>query len=410
MSKLKNLKAKLFKDGKPTKSFWVYLSNILVWSLIGTFLLIGGIRFVDKKSGYKVLNNHVAVVVSDSMSEVHPNNTSYMPEDSQRLKKGDIIKAQEYKTYEDIKLYDIVVYEAGDGNLICHRVVDKYENDEGKWVVTKGDANPTIDTPISSNLVHGKVVKTLKGVGKVTMFMQSPYFLIALFGSGFSILAGFLIVEIFGKKKKEEDSQKPLKSTGNPKKNDEKPVKNETKSPTKKEAKTPAKKDSKGRFVSAKLIIPFAGCLLALGSISTASALFVANANETSFGIGNSSAPVVTYKTVYIETKQFFNSGASNESVQAYCWSDADSSINNGWPGEATEWVTDMADNKKIFSFNVNTTLYDRIIFTKVVSGTAQLKTVDIQMSSFNENNTVYLDAYDWSGLDYGIPVGFYNR
>lgn len=392
MSKFQNLKAKLFRDGKPTKSFWVLLSNILVWSLIGTFLLIGGLRFADKKSGYKVLNNHVAVVVSDSMSKIHPDNTSYMPKEAEQLEKGDIIKAKEYKDYESVELYDVVIYTATDGNLIVHRVIDKYENNDGKWIVTKGDANSAIDTPVSFDIVRGKVIKKMAGAGKVVMFMQSPYFLVALFGSGFSILAGFLLVEIFGKKKKNDGDDNSPKNPGIPEKNAENPV----------------KKDSKGRFVSTKVMVPFIGSILVFGTLGAASGLFVESPDEISFGIG-ASAPVVTYKTVYIETKYFFNSGSSSESVKAYCWSSTESR-DNGWPGEDTTWVTDLSDGKKIFSFDVNTTLYDRILFTKVVGGSAQLKTVDIEMSSFNSNNTVYLNADNWGDANTGIPVGFYTR
>ena len=112
---------------------------------------------------------------------------------------------------------------------------------------------------------------------------------------------------------------------------------------------------------------------------------------------------------IYIETKYFFNSGASNESVNAYCWS---SSVNrnNGWPGLTTTWVEDLADSKKIFYFDVDVSLYDRVLFTKLVNDSFSLKTADIQMSSFESNNTVYLNADSWSDSNTGIPVGFYNR
>lgn len=114
-------------------------------------------------------------------------------------------------------------------------------------------------------------------------------------------------------------------------------------------------------------------------------------------------------KVVYIQTKQFFNSGASNEAVLAYCW-DSQSEGNNTWPGEATTWVEDQENNQKIFSFEVDLEKYDMIMFVKTVDNVETLKTADIEVSAFtSENNCVYLDADNWTGLDVGITVGFFH-
>lgn len=114
-------------------------------------------------------------------------------------------------------------------------------------------------------------------------------------------------------------------------------------------------------------------------------------------------------KVVYVQTKQFFNSGASNENVLAYCWN-SENEENNTWPGEATTWVEDQENNQKIFRFEVDLTKYDMVMFVKTVEGVAALKTADIEVSAFtSENNCVYLNADDWSDPDTGIPVGFFH-
>ena len=64
------------------------------------------------------------------------------------------------KSYEDLQLYDVITYYNGE-TLICHRIVDLYESDNVKYIVTQGDANNTIDTPISFALVKGKVTSIM---------------------------------------------------------------------------------------------------------------------------------------------------------------------------------------------------------------------------------------------------------
>ena len=391
-------KVKPFKNGKEKskRRFWFYFSNALVWSLVAFLAIIGILQFADKKSGYRTLNTHTAVVVSESMSRVHPNNLYYLSPDVDHIQIGDIIKAKGYKSYDQIQLNDVVIYTGEDGTLICHRVVDKYIDPiKGECVVTRGDANAVDDTPIVYDTVRGKVVKVTPKLGKVIMFMQTPYFLVAIFGSGFSILAGMLIAGLWKDKKN---------------KNDDGSSKNEKEEKSAEKSEENAGNSDKTVAIKS-ILIPLLVSTIGLGAVGSygvASSLFTKSYNDVSFKIGTAT-PTPVYKRIYIETKYFFNSGANNESVNAYCWS---SSVdrNNGWPGLATTWVEDLADSKKIFYFDVDTSLYDRVLFTKLVNGSFSLKTVDIQMSSFESNNTVYLNADSWSDPDTGIPVGFYNR
>ena len=73
-------------------------------------------------------------------------------------------------------------------------------------------------------------------------------------------------------------------------------------------------------------------------------------------------------------------------------------------------WLKDLDNGKKIFYIDVDISTYDHILFVKTVDGSAALKTADIDITSdLVDNNTVYLYDGDWSGMETGITVGFYN-
>ncbi len=114
-------------------------------------------------------------------------------------------------------------------------------------------------------------------------------------------------------------------------------------------------------------------------------------------------------KRIYFETKSFFNDGSGNQNVLAYCWN-ASTHGDNVWPGVAMTWLKDLGNGKKIFYIDINLSTYDHILFVKTVDGSPALKTADIDIAtSFVDKNTVYLTVDDWSGMDTGITVDFYN-
>lgn len=120
-----------------------------------------------------------------------------------------------------------------------------------------------------------------------------------------------------------------------------------------------------------------------------------------------------TTKMVYLQTKGFFNNGSSNQDVKVYCWNSENTSINNGWPGQSAQWVEDLHgsdEGKKIFSFEFDLTKYDSLIFVQIVDGNPVFQTVDINIASFGSDDTVYLNADNWTDASTPIPVGFYTR
>ena len=190
------------KDVSKKKKILKYVLNGVVWGLILGFLIYSGLKVLDVKTGYKVLPNHSAVIVSDSMSYVNEANYSYLDKDNTKpIKKNDVIHTSNFKNFDDVKVIeDVAIYLAKDGTLICHRVIDKYEDNGIKYIVTRGDANNATDAPVNFDLVRGRVTSVTGGGGTV-LFFQSPYFVLALCGTGFFILLGYLIFNLKTEKK-----------------------------------------------------------------------------------------------------------------------------------------------------------------------------------------------------------------
>ena len=72
------------------------------------------------------------------------------------FQKNDIIIIKEEKEYN---IGDIVTFIDKEGNLVTHRIIEKYEN----AFYTKGDNNNTKDeSKISYSEISGKVIFTIK--------------------------------------------------------------------------------------------------------------------------------------------------------------------------------------------------------------------------------------------------------
>ena len=104
-------------------------------------------------------------------------------------------------------MYDVLTYTTG-STLICHRVVDLYEANGEQYIVTRGDSNNMDDEPIKYSLVRGKVINVLPAAGRVILFFQSPYFVIAFCSSLFFIFLGTFIYDA---EKSRRERNKPTK-------------------------------------------------------------------------------------------------------------------------------------------------------------------------------------------------------
>ena len=182
------------KEKKKIKPIHIIV-DVIFFGVIGFMVLCFVWNFVDIRSGYQypLFGQRTTVIVSQSMASVNDAN-DYITADMKQIQKFDVITTKQYKSYEDIEIYDIATYYSTSKDLVCHRVVDKYEDNGKQYVVFRGDANNVDDAPVSFELVRGKVTKITPKVGHVVAFMQSPYLFIAIFGTLFFVFLGTFIV------------------------------------------------------------------------------------------------------------------------------------------------------------------------------------------------------------------------
>ena len=121
------------------------------------------------------------VVNSGSMAKKHEKN-KYLTFNNlnDQFDTFDIILTYKAPSQEELKLYDIVVYEA-DGKLIVHRIVGIEEPTETKhpgerWFLCQGDANEVSDRfPVKYEQIKGIYKgERIRFVGSFVLFMQSP--------------------------------------------------------------------------------------------------------------------------------------------------------------------------------------------------------------------------------------------
>ncbi len=73
---------------------------------------------------------------------------------------------------EEIAIGDIVQYRAG-AERIIHRVVDAYLEDGVSYYVTRGDANPAADDPITGKRITGRLILVLPKIGWASIHLKA---------------------------------------------------------------------------------------------------------------------------------------------------------------------------------------------------------------------------------------------
>lgn len=195
------------KKQKKKHTFWRVLGDIIFFSVVGFIAAYFVWNQFDIHTGYQhsFFGTRNSVIVSPSMSTVNESN-DYITEDMKQLQKYDVITTLDYKSFDEIEIYDIATYCSSSNELICHRVVDKYEADGKQYIVFRGDANNINDEPVSYELIRGKVVYVTPKIGHVVAFVQSPYILIAIFGTLFFVFFGAFIITYKKEKKADRES------------------------------------------------------------------------------------------------------------------------------------------------------------------------------------------------------------
>ncbi len=158
------------------RAFSLLLCAFLFVILLGSIILgvLGDNRVVKNIPAAKVVS-------STSMAVKYEKNT-YLEENNlnNQLQLFDVVVLHELPKEEDIKLYDIIVYETLEGFLIIHRVIGIEEPNERhpneRWFQFKGDSNESPDRfPVRYSQMRG-IYKGEKvpQVGSFVFFMQSP--------------------------------------------------------------------------------------------------------------------------------------------------------------------------------------------------------------------------------------------
>jgi len=175
---------------------WFFLAFLLVFILIKT---------IDRFTGYtwSILPVRSCVISSGSMSVVDESNKKRLEGYNDQLQKGDYIYYKPYKSYDEIQENDVVVYYNG-STLITHRVVQKSVQNGVNYIITQGDANNSNDGLIPYSWMRGKVVGKIPYIGYVTLYLISPYGLLAISSVVLIVVIWALVNELLKKKEKEK--------------------------------------------------------------------------------------------------------------------------------------------------------------------------------------------------------------
>lgn len=152
------------------------LSNIIFVVLIILVLLL----FVPNFIGYKSM-----AVISGSME---PN-----------IPVGSIVYVKD-AGFDDFKVGDIMSYQISGSTMVTHRVesIDK----KSRSIVTKGDANDTVDSsPVKESQIVGNVAFSIPVIGFISIYMKTPLGIAIICGIVFILILLNLIPDLLKKEK-----------------------------------------------------------------------------------------------------------------------------------------------------------------------------------------------------------------
>ncbi len=153
-----------------------------------TIVLFGLALTIMIRGSIAIRNNQLLNILGHSYSVVGSN--SMLSEAEDALEKGNIIIIRNVP-FEDIEVGDIVVYFSAMSNIhIVHRVIEIQPDGE---LVTKGDANPSVDPEtVNPDNYRGLVTRTITfmNIGSLALDYRG-----LVFGGIVLILLGVLIYE-----------------------------------------------------------------------------------------------------------------------------------------------------------------------------------------------------------------------
>ena len=166
------------KIDKLSRVLNIGLTLIIVFVLLVAFIMSTYVGCTEKN--YSGNLPVYRVVKTDSMATKHPKNT-YLVDNNldNQFRSMDLIATYKLPAEQDLKLYDIVVYEV-DGILLVHRIVKIEEPNAShpneRHFMCQGDA---VDSPDRFPVLYSQMRAIYKGekvpfVGSFVLFLQSP--------------------------------------------------------------------------------------------------------------------------------------------------------------------------------------------------------------------------------------------
>jgi signal peptidase I len=97
----------------------------------------------------------------------------------------------------DLAVGEVVTMHAGTENAIyTHRIIEVLDRPDGRWIQTKGDANPHPDpTTIAASAVVGRVEFSLPYMGYLLALLSVPTGIVFLIGLGALLLAATWLLD-----------------------------------------------------------------------------------------------------------------------------------------------------------------------------------------------------------------------
>lgn len=181
--RLGQMDSEILKAQNEKKKKGCVIDCIVSFVLCGILLLCFGFSLYVNVSEEKTFENipTFKVVCSDSMSRIHKKNEFLKANKlTNQLDRFDLILTYKKPKEEDLKLYDIVVYEQDDKLMVVHRIVGIEEPNSShpydRYFLCQGDANEIPDKfPVRYSQIKAIYKdERVPFIGSFVLFMQSP--------------------------------------------------------------------------------------------------------------------------------------------------------------------------------------------------------------------------------------------
>lgn len=162
------------------KSVFKTVRNLIGIAITAIFLIVGGVSVIEAISGFSksnLIGVNFYLVVSDSMSRVNEVNEERLQGTRAGfLQINDVIVTTKIFKNTDVKVGDIVTFEAENGITVVHRVVEIFKDGSETFYKTQGDANDAVDPfRLTKNDLKEKFFFSIPKIGLFLAFVKSKY-------------------------------------------------------------------------------------------------------------------------------------------------------------------------------------------------------------------------------------------